>query len=155
MVLARVECYNRRTAMRINRSQIWISWLCLIAFAASSSLLRGVVVCSGAEGERIEWVCDRDDSGRCLPTRDVIQTASDDGQPSQPCSDEPLDPEEAPVSGASRGSQVPAFDLSVAPPMTALLAWITTPSVRGAVLIAEGDRLPDPAVRFRCVVLIV
>lgn len=141
--------------MRTNRCQVWISWLCLIAFAASSTLLRGVVVCSDADGERIEWVCDRDDSGRCLPTRDVIQADSDDGQPSQPCNDQPLESEEAPVSGASRGSLVPAFDLSVTPPMTTLLAWITTPSVRGAVLIAEGDRLPDPAVRFRCVVLIV
>lgn len=152
---ARVECYTDRAVMRINRPRIWVSWLCLIAFAASSSLLRGVVVCSDADGERIEWLCERDVSGRCLPTPDVIQAANHNGEPGQPCSDEPLDSEQAPVSGASRGIQVPAFDLSVAPLMTAILAWTTTPTVRGAVLVAEGDPLPDPAVRLRCIVLIV
>lgn len=141
--------------MRTNRYHVWVSWLCLIAFAASISLLRGVVVCSSGDGQRIEWVCDRDDSGRCTATSDVIQAVSDNGEPSEPCSDEPLDSVEAPVSGACRGSQLLAPDLLPAPLMIATWATGTTPRVRGAASIAETDRLPDPAVRFRCVVLIV
>lgn len=140
--------------MRTTRFQLWVTWLCLIAFGASNTLLRsGLVVCSDHEGQRIEWGCDRNEAGECLSSGDSRPaTHSDD---SKPCDDDALPSDTAPAPTASRGNHVPPPDLLPVPLMIADFGFGNPPSSLRAISVAGGDRHPYPAVMLRCVVLIV
>lgn len=140
--------------MRRSRFHPVLTWLCLIWFGLTSTLLTGgMVVCrDGHGGTRVEWGCDQNGTGECL-TSCGSETEGDSGIP-HPCQDTPIEGEQQVTKAAPRTTS----DLSktVAVTVAALVLWLDPPTPTNVAWSWSGpDRPPDLLRHIRTVVLLV
>jgi len=141
--------------MRQRRFHPAITWLFLICFGASNTLLAGgMVLCQdGHGGSRIEWGCDRNATGECI-TSCGGESADEEGSVPHPCQDTPIQDNEQITKAPPRL----AGEVTIhAPVMVAVLVfWAEMPEPTRIVwTTSEPDRPPDALRHIRTIVLIV
>lgn len=78
--------------MKRGRIHFVIAWLCLISFGLDMGAhALGLVVCASADGDRLEWVCEKDERGVCLRSDVGADTPGQDAHDKlPPCEDRPI-----------------------------------------------------------------
>ena len=143
--------------MRRNGLNLALSWLCLIWFGLTSTLLNGgLVVCSdGDGGARIEWGCVRGADGECATScrADAGESDDRDNRP-EPCRD-------TPIQGDLQIAKAPPRTTNDAPVLAPVIFAVVAmlmdvpPPAQIAWDRVRPQRPPDTLQRLRSVILVV
>lgn len=132
-----------------------IVWLCLIWFGLANSVFAGsVVICNDGHGvSRIEWGCNRTDSGECASAC-AEEHAEEDPAAPHPCEDTPV-ASELPVTKSPRRGSVETI-VAVPVVMAEPVHWVVLPAPSRLIFVSSGpDRPPDRLKHIRTVVRVI